>query len=269
MEIYKITNLINNKVYIGQHCGKNKYYFGGGTILKSAIKKYNKENFKKEIIISGDFNQQLTDELEKHYIQLNNSTNKKVGYNIQKGGSSTSEERRLKQSNIKKDRKLSDEVKLNMSIAQKKRVTPEFKEWCKNRMIGNKIMNGRKRDVGSIKKQSNTWSYLQSLKSKEEKLKSSQKRLKTVDLKQIGEAISKTKQRNKKEGWENNQSLSILQLTLDGLPIKLWSSAYQAEVQKGYLNGRISGVCKKLYGQKTYKGYDWKYATKEKLNKSI
>jgi len=48
--IYKITNLINGKVYIGAHNGSNKYYFGSGILLEKAIKKYGKENFRKDIL---------------------------------------------------------------------------------------------------------------------------------------------------------------------------------------------------------------------------
>ena len=51
--IYKITNLVNGKIYIGKHSQKiqNKdTYFGSGVLLNKAINKYGKENFKKEII---------------------------------------------------------------------------------------------------------------------------------------------------------------------------------------------------------------------------
>ena len=52
--IYKTTNLINGKIYIGQHRVNNdvidKNYFGSGKLLLEAIKKYGKENFKCEII---------------------------------------------------------------------------------------------------------------------------------------------------------------------------------------------------------------------------
>lgn len=48
--IYKTTNLINNKIYIGQHKVKEEKidnsYYGSGKLIIQAIKKYGKENFK-------------------------------------------------------------------------------------------------------------------------------------------------------------------------------------------------------------------------------
>jgi group I intron endonuclease len=51
--IYEVTNLVNGKTYIGQHITDNLEdgYLGSGKALKSAIKKYGRDNFKKEVLV--------------------------------------------------------------------------------------------------------------------------------------------------------------------------------------------------------------------------
>ena len=50
--VYRITNMINGKKYIGKHSTTDVYdgYFGSGIAIKQAINKYGIDNFKKEII---------------------------------------------------------------------------------------------------------------------------------------------------------------------------------------------------------------------------
>lgn len=50
--VYRITNIINGKTYVGRHTtlDKNDGYMGSGYALKSAKKKYGLENFSKEIL---------------------------------------------------------------------------------------------------------------------------------------------------------------------------------------------------------------------------
>ncbi len=94
MIIYKITNKINGKIYIGQttrrlktrwlgHLAKS--YSQSGSALHAAIKKYKKENFTIEEIKKCNSREELNAE----EIRLIEEYNSMVpnGYNIMKGGS--------------------------------------------------------------------------------------------------------------------------------------------------------------------------------------
>ena len=89
--IYKITNLINGKVYIGQTyrllrhritCYKR---LKCNEHLKNAIIKYGFDNFKFEVIYETHNINELN-EKEIFYIKEYNSTDKNIGYNIDLGG---------------------------------------------------------------------------------------------------------------------------------------------------------------------------------------
>ena len=65
--IYQTINLVNNKIYIGQHetVNPNDSYLGSGKILKQAIQKYGSKNFKKEVLfIYDNFNEMNDKETE-------------------------------------------------------------------------------------------------------------------------------------------------------------------------------------------------------------
>lgn len=83
--IYKTTNLVNGKIYVGQH-KPNKYrtYLGSGRVFLKAIKKYGKNNFIREIL--EYCNKEIVDEREIYWIDKLNATNKEIGYNVLKGG---------------------------------------------------------------------------------------------------------------------------------------------------------------------------------------
>jgi hypothetical protein len=50
--VYKITNLVNGKIYVGLHVTKdlNDDYLGSGKQIQAAVKKYGRNNFKREYI---------------------------------------------------------------------------------------------------------------------------------------------------------------------------------------------------------------------------
>ena len=84
MVIYKTTNLVNDKIYIGQDKNNNPNYLGSGKKLKRAIKKYGKNNFLKEVIEICD-SEELLNEREIFWISYYKSTDRKTGYNISDG----------------------------------------------------------------------------------------------------------------------------------------------------------------------------------------
>lgn len=86
--IYKTTNLINNKIYIGKHKSSkfNPKYKGSGKLLKKAIKKYGYNNFE-TILICECENLKELNEKEKYYIEkLDSLYINNRGYNITLGG---------------------------------------------------------------------------------------------------------------------------------------------------------------------------------------
>lgn len=81
--IYKTTNKINKKFYIGQDSYNNPTYLGSGLLLGLAIKKYGRENFVKEIVDRAETQAEL-DQKEAKWIFETNATDRSVGYNISK-----------------------------------------------------------------------------------------------------------------------------------------------------------------------------------------
>ena len=85
--VYIITNIINEKQYVGDHSTNNldDGYLGSGSVLKKSFKKYGKENFKKEILEFFNSKEESYSAQEKYINHFN--TLVPLGYNISpKGG---------------------------------------------------------------------------------------------------------------------------------------------------------------------------------------
>lgn len=80
--IYKITNKINNKFYIGMHKTNdlNDGYMGSGKMIRRAISKYGIDNFVKEILHIFDNEQDMKNK-EKELVILS-----EMSYNLCEGG---------------------------------------------------------------------------------------------------------------------------------------------------------------------------------------
>lgn len=80
--VYRVTNNINNKHYIGKHQTKdlNDGYMGSGKLIRAAIKKYGIEKFTKEILHVFDNEQEMNNK-EKELVVLS-----EMSYNLCEGG---------------------------------------------------------------------------------------------------------------------------------------------------------------------------------------
>lgn len=126
--IYKYTNNVNNKIYIGKtyrlkerqiehRCSKKLTYF------HNALYKYGYNNFTFSIIAVTD-NDDMLNFLERYYIKKYKSNIIKFGYNLTNGGEGSigykhTNDAKKKISLVHKGKKVSDETRKKMSESRK------------------------------------------------------------------------------------------------------------------------------------------------------
>jgi len=143
MIIYKATNLINEKIYIGmttntlefrksQHKRSARSIKCKNTYFYNAINKYGFDNFE-FIIIDKDEILEALNEKEAFWITFFNSTNKEIGYNLDSGGntnkkqSSTRKKISETQKRVWKNKSL---VERNIILATLKKATLKWVLQC-------------------------------------------------------------------------------------------------------------------------------------------
>ena len=177
--VYKIINLDNGKVYIGQtinslecrwkiHLGDMKLnYFN--IYFYNAIRKYGTNNFKIEELLKC-YSQEDLDFFEDYYIVVWDTMNPEKGYNCKRGGlgGRLGDDVKKRMSESHKGMKHSEETKKKMSKTRKK-----FYENEENRRKQMKRMNSieTKRKIKKTLKE--YWSNLENRKKQSEKIKES------------------------------------------------------------------------------------------------
>jgi group I intron endonuclease len=237
--IYITTNLINGKKYIGQKTFDIYYhwknYLGSGLRLNRAIKKYGRNNFKKEII-DITYSKEDSDKKEKQYIEFFNAVASDDFYNIAYGGQDTT---------TLGGRKLSDITRKRISDANKgkhnKPLSNETRE---------KISNSHKGMIASdIARKNMSIAHIGMKHTEESKFKMSRV--------QKGHKGLTYTQDNKRFLSQIKGGKIILQYDMNENLINQFVSMHEAENITGYARANIKRCCDGFYKQS--KGYIWRY----------
>lgn len=223
MVVYLITNLINGKRYIGMDTKNNPNYLGSGSLIVKAIKKYGKENFKKEILETCSTINEL-EKRETYWIEYFDALNDENFYNL-------ADVRKRGKNPFK-----------NKTAEELKNIFDKIKSKERNKKIGK--ANSKPKPKGFGEKMSKI--HTGRKKTEEAKLKQSVK---------IKGRISP----NKGKIWTSEQKYKlgkpILQYDLKGNLIKEWPTAQEAKKEL-----KIKGITECLRNRaKTSGGYIWKY----------
>lgn len=239
MIIYKVTNLTNGKIYIGQtqktlydrkYSHYKKVKQGSNTSFHNALRKYDGKNFKWEIIDKVD-NIEKLNFLEEYYIKKFNSF--KNGYNLTTGGDNyiRAEEtkEKIKQANLGKTHNSETIEKIrNGNIG--KSVTNEFRVKMKT------VVSGRKHCKKTKEKISKS-------------LIGNKRHLGKKHTEKTKEKISESK-----KGQPASNRLEVLQLDKDNNIIKKWKSISEAEASL-----KLHNISEVINGKrKTCGGFNWK-----------
>lgn len=242
--IYKITNVINGKVYIGQTiCFERRWKEhitdsrrkNPKSVIGKAIKKYGGGNFNTKIVYNAHDQDELND-MEIHVIAEHKSTNREVGYNRDKGGVGSSghvyvcsDKTKAKLSEINKGKTLSKETKQKIGDALKCKQKPPFSDEHKEKLSdakrGNPLSDEHRAKISAAKK------------GKKKGPHSNESRQKMSD---------------------SSKKCPVIQLSKSGEFITEYVSLCAAECATGVFATNISNVCKGK--KKSAGGFLWAYS---------
>ena len=162
--VYKIKNTINGKIYVGYHRTLDPHddYYGSGLLINRAIKKYGKENFKKEILFIYETEKEAKEKeaeiVNEEFVGNKNTYNLNVGgfgsnyYNVSRGNCHTPEANKKRSESKKKWYQTEEGRAHTKSISDRQKrdnvaKRPEVRERIKVAAIANSGMKGRKGEM--------------------------------------------------------------------------------------------------------------------------
>ena len=257
MDVYKITNLINNKIYIGktkrtieirfkEHINKALLEKNKSNMpICRAIYKYGKENFKIESLYNSNDIEKIN-EKEDFFIKEYRTNENEIGYNVAPGGVGIFE--------------FSEETKIKISENAKKRI----KE--KNSFFG-KHHSKEQRKKWSLMRKGSIGKPL-SEKTKQILSEKFKKRWKNKEFKEM--MIKKMKEHPPKvitgEGNKRNIKVKCIELNMEFASLKIAQDELNKMFpEKNFSRSNISNVCR---GKKrTHNSFTFEFVDKSNLNK--
>jgi group I intron endonuclease len=243
--LYAITNLISNKIYIGQsnipsrRWSNHKSQVNKGKPIQyihRAMAKYGISNFTFEVIAMCR-TQKDTDEIEMFLIKQYNSRNKEFGYNISPGGDvawnrglpkerqsmygrhhTEESKRKISESNKGKIVIISDETKIKMSTVRKGKIKSD--EWKR------KISESNKKRIYSEEEK-------ERLRTLNCGLIMTEEHKKKISESHIGKIFTEEHIKNiglAKRKFSDEQELEIVKLKISGATAKELSIRYNCGV---------------------------------------
>lgn len=237
--VYKTTNLVNQKIYIGQHSTENLNdgYLGSGVLLQKAIKKYGRQNFIRETLEFCSEDNLSEKELE-WIIKLEAV---KIGYNLSENLIPGVQ---WEKGRIPWNKGLPKEQQPRYQMPLSKESIERLKETKKKRPY--KHNSDRRKKISEKAKQ-------------RPKRNMSDKTKEKLSLVNSGKIRTEQQIENIKEGCKKRMPLfsqmrAIYQCSLDGETIKEWESI--SEAISVYGHGINNCLRNSNY---TCRGYKWKY----------
>lgn len=245
--VYKITNLLNNKIYIGCHStlNENDRYMGSGTEIKEEIKKWGRKSFKKEILFVFDTKEEMFSK-EKEIVTKEFCMNEDT-YNIVKGGGNKNNHGMVTVRNQNGEcmlvytddpRYISGEL---IHIRKGKKLSKKHSDSIKKANTGIKRSDEFKKNLSDqLSERHKSGKQIYHKRTDEQKKAFSEQRLSDV-----------------KEG-KDKRCKKVEQYDLDDNLIKIWDSIGEAE-RAGFNKSSIICVCNGYRNRTQTSGFKWKY----------